>query len=690
MTRLFGVFTHLFFRCILGRPRGIAGISGQPQGIARVGQPQGIALTMLLLVLAGSGVFGQVSLPRIFSDHMVLQRDQPIPVWGWAAPKEKVTVMWKDESYTVKAGRDGSWRVDLPKGPAGGPFELSVAGKKQKILFRDVLVGEVWICSGQSNMEWRLSNVNNAEAEVAAAKYPMIRLITLPHVTEPSPVKDFPRGEWQVCTPQTAEPFSAVGYFFGRKLFQELNVPIGLINTNWGGTEVETWISEDSIRQIPVFAKELEATRQMDFEKMNADRKARLEAALNQAGPVENIPKGSMAKWEGPDLDAGKWGKMTLPKLWEQAGLEGLNGVVWFRFELDLPADAAGQTATLSLGPIDDSDITWLNGREVGRTDNKYNEPRLYKISAGVLKAGRNVIAVRVEDYQGGGGLYGDPKAMYLETGGKSYPLAGEWRYRISPVDFQVETAAMNPNNRVSLLFNSMINPLIPYALQGAIWYQGESNAGRAYQYRRIFPMMIRDWRSRWGREMPFYWVQLANFMSPKDPPAASEWAELREAQSMTLSLPNTGQALAIDIGEAADIHPRNKQDVGLRLALLALNRTYGKKAVADSGPTLQNVEFKGREVVLTFDHAEGMHAKGRYGYPKGFTIAGEDQVFHWAPARIDGNRIIVWHPDIASPKAVRYAWADNPDDANVYNEAGLPMGAFRTDVWRGVTAGRE
>ena len=201
---------------------------------------------------------------------------------------------------------------------------------------------------------------------------------------------------------------------------------------------------------------------------------------------------------------------------------------------------------------------------------------------------------------------------------------------------------------------------------------------------------MIRDWRSRWGREMPFYWVQLANFMSPKDPPAASEWAELREAQSMTLSLPNTGQALAIDIGEAADIHPRNKQDVGLRLALLALHRTYGKIDVVDSGPTLQNVEFKGREVVLTFDHAEGMHAKGRYGYPKGFTIAGEDQVFHWAPARIDGNRIIVWHPDIASPKAVRYAWADNPDDANVYNEAGLPMGAFRTDVWRGVTAGRE
>lgn len=648
------------------------------------------SIFLILCLFLTVVIQAQITLPRIFSDHMVLQRDQPIPVWGWAGAKDKITVAWQGKTYPVKPAKDGAWRLDLPATGAGGPFELVITGKKQEIRFKDVLVGEVWVCSGQSNMEWPLSAVNQAEEEVAAAQYPMIRLFTVPHITQTAVARDIPSGEWQVCSPQTAVAFSAVGYFFGRKLNRELGVPIGLIDSSWGGTEVETWISEDSVGQIPVFAKELAATTQMDLEKITADRKKRLETALNQAGPLENDMENGQAKWAVPGLEVAKWGKMTLPVLWEQAGLDGLDGTVWFRRELELPATAAGQPATLSLGPIDDTDITWINGREVGRTHNKYNEPRLYKIPAGVTKAGKNVIAVRVEDYQGGGGLFGEAQAMYLETSGQKIPLSGEWRYRISPVDFKVESAVMNPNNRVSLLYNGMIAPLIPYAIQGAIWYQGESNAGRAYQYRRIFPMLIRDWRSRWGRELPFYWVQLANFMAPKDPPTSSAWAELREAQTLTLALPHTGQALAIDIGQADDIHPRNKQDVGLRLALAALHRTYGKKDVVPSGPAYKNMEIKGREVILTFDYAEGLTATGRYGYPRGFAIAGEDQVFHWAPARIDGNRIIVWHPAVTQPAAVRYAWADNPDDANVYNGAGLPMGPFRTDAWRGVTWGKE
>jgi sialate O-acetylesterase len=332
-----------------------------------------------------------------------------------------------------------------------------------------------------------------------------------------------------------------------------------------------------------------------------------------------------------------------------------------------------------------------VNGVEVGETLNQYNEARNYKLSGGVLRAGENTVAIRVEDTGGGGGLWGEPEELFLETGAGRLPLAGEWLFRVSSEGFKVNVQqALHPNSKPTLLYNGMIHPLLNYAVLGAIWYQGEANASRAYRYRTRFPNMIRDWRNKWNNpDMGFYFVQLANFMQPRPQPGDSEWAELREAQLMTLSLPKTGMAVAIDIGEADDIHPRNKQDVGKRLALAALRDTYGKDVVF-SGPVFRSMEMDGSKAILEFDPmGSGLMVKDKYGYVKGFAMAGEDRVFHWAKGKRDGNRIILGAEEVEAPVAVRYGWADNPDDVNLYNQEGLPASPFRTDDWPGITANK-
>lgn len=378
---------------------------------------------------------------------------------------------------------------------------------------------------------------------------------------------------------------------------------------------------------------------------------------------------------------------MILPNLWESQGMKGMDGVVWFRKTITIPGSMIGAPATLHLGKVDDTDHTWINGQSVGETRNAYDKLRQYVIPEGVLKGGENTIAVRVEDYGGGGGLWGAAKDMYLEIGGTRIELAGSWQYRVSPQGMKMNQAAMGPNDAPTLLFNGMIKPLIPYAIQGAIWYQGESNASRAYSYRTLFPTMIKDWRKRWGRDFPFLWVQLANFKPPVATPGDSDWAELREAQSMTLSLPNTGQAVIIDIGEADDIHPRNKQDVGYRLGLAAEKVAYGRN-LTYSSPMYKEMRKEGDRIILSFEHVDkGLRVKDRYGYLKGFAIAGADKKWVWAKAElISDHEIAVYSPRIKAPVAVRYGWASNPDDANLYNAAGLPASPFRTDDWLGIT----
>ncbi len=632
---------------------------------------------------------GAIRLPRIIGSGMVLQQKQVVPIWGWASPRERITIEFNGQLIKTRAGKDGKWRVELAAMEAGGPFVMTLSGKNTLTL-DDILIGEVWICSGQSNMQWTVSSSNDAEQEIAAADYPNIRLFSVERKIQLVPTDDLAKGEWQACSPTTLPDFSAVAYFFGRDLQDNLQVPIGLIHTSWGGTNIETWTSGPTITQIEGFEQSTEGLTVEAMQAMKAEQAARFQKILDEFGDSEGGIENGKAVWAAPSLDESDWKEMEVPGLWEGKGLDGIDGVIWFRKTIALSESAAKTDGMIHLGPIDDNEITWINGHQIGFT-NAYNEPRNYAVSADHLHPGKNVITIRVEDTGGGGGLYGSADEMKLTLGNIEIPLAGNWKYRISPAGLELNSAGMGPNDKPTLLFNGMINPLIPYAFQGAIWYQGESNASRAYQYRELFPALIRDWRRYWNRDFPFLFVQLANFKEQKLTPDDSDWAELREAQTMTLAEPHTGMALAIDIGEADDIHPRNKQDVGSRLALSARKVAYGQDII-HSGPQYASMEVKGKAIEITFDYVgEGLMAfEDKYGYLRGFSIAGEDQQFQWAQAEIIGNKVRVFNPAISNPVAVRYAWADNPADANLYNATGLPAVPFRTDTWKGITYGRK
>ncbi|MDP5172586.1 MAG: beta galactosidase jelly roll domain-containing protein [Bacteroidia bacterium] len=640
----------------------------------------------LLTVLMASAQF-QVA--DIFGDHMVLQRNQELVFWGWAGPKEKINLSVAGLEAKTKTDDSGRWEIRLPKQPAGGPYIVNITGKSGQASFSDVWIGEVWICSGQSNMEWPLSSVNNAEAEVAVANNPMIRMINITRKVAFEPQTHLPTGQqsWQACTPEVAASFSAVAYFMARKLQSELGVAIGLIGSNWGGTIVETWISPQSMAQDPDFQgfsmDDLQGSMKKKAEKTAADLRAFVNRFPDQGADMN----GETGLWSVPGFNTTAWETMVLPGTWENKGIADYDGVMWFRTTFTLTEAEANSPITLQLGPIDDQDITWVNGQVIGKTT-RYDQARVYTISPEHLHAGTNSLAIRVLDTGGGGGMAATPGVMKVICQSRDISLDGGWLFRPGNQDANPQTlSGIGPNDAPTLLYNGMIHPVVPYAIGGAIWYQGESNASRAYQYRRLFPLLIEDWREKWGYDFPFLWVQLANFMQAQPDPVESEWAELREAQSMTLSLPKTGQAVIIDIGDANDIHPRNKQDVGLRLALAAMHVAYGKDLVY-SGPVYKGISVQKGSILVSFDQlGSGLMAKDKYGYLKGFTIAGADKQWQWAIAKIEGDKVRVWSDHVTNPIAVRYAWANNPDDANLYNKEGLPASPFRSDDWPGITS---
>ena len=639
-------------------------------------------ITCFLFTLIASA---NVSLPKIFGVNMVLQRNQPIPVWGWAAANEKITVQFNKQVKTTKADKNGDWKISLDPEPAGGPFSLTVKGKNE-ISFANVLVGEVWICSGQSNMEMPIAGwgkINNYQQEVSAANFPQIRQIKVPNTVSSTPQKDINGGEWKECSPATAGDFTAAGYFFALQLYKELKVPVGLINTSWGGTHSETWTSRVAFEQSDEFKDMIAKVPTAGLDEIAKKKVAEVRKKIeDMQGPLNNNT--NTEQWKEFSFDASKWPQMKLPGTWEEQGLPELDGVVWFRKDVTIADADAGKAGIVSLAKIDDEDVTYVNGANVGSND-KWDEDRRYAIPAGILKAGKNTIAVRVKDNGGGGGIYGDPLKMALTVNGKSQSLAGEWSFKVESI--LEGNASLGPNSYPTLLFNAMLNPLIPYAFKGVIWYQGESNAGRAYQYRKAFPLMINDWRKHWAAgDFPFYFVQLSSFNAGNgNSEKGSTWAELREAQTMTLSLPNTGMAVTTDIGDAKDIHPKNKQEVGKRLAAIALNKTYGI-AGEFSGPMYESMKVDGNRVTISFTHAAGLMARDKYGYIRGFEIAGTDQQFHFAKAMVEGNKIIVWQEGIANPVAVRYGWADDAGEANLFNKDGFPASPFRTDNWKGIT----
>ncbi|MGH7145088.1 MAG: sialate O-acetylesterase [Planctomycetota bacterium] len=647
-------------------------------------------------------------LAALFTDHAVLQRDVPLTIWGWAEPGQVVAVEFAGQTRTAApaAPSDGRWQVELSPLPAGGPHRLvarvggAAASAGAQAVAKDVYLGEVWVCSGQSNMEWPLELTENAAAAVAAADLPLLRLFKVPKRTGMQPEPDV-QAVWELSKPETAGSFSAVGYFFGRELHERLNVPVGLIDSSWGGTPAQAWTSEAGLRSEPAldgYIKELEIFQRPpeEIRAYNAAQRAAFLAKLPQDAGNRGFAQG----WAGLECNDADWPAMNLPTYWINAG-HATNGVFWFRRTVEVPAAWAGQPALLTLGAVDKSDDTYVNGVRVGGMNwaedvQSWSTPRRYPVPAGVLKAGRNVIAVRALSNYTGGGLTGPastmalhpPEALATDGGpnGAQQPLAGAWRYKIEQ-DFGRVTGIAEPPtllgaNTPTVLFNGMIAPLIPAAIRGAIWYQGESNAADAARYRVLFPAMIRDWRRHWKLgDFPFYFVQLANFESQ---PARlesddSRWAELREAQSLTRALPHTGMAVTIDIGEPKDIHPRNKRDVGLRLTYNALAQTHGQK-VACLGPTFTGFTASdGGRVRVAFKHAAGLRARG--GAVRGFAVAGPDRVFHAAEAQIDGETVVLHCAAVPAPAAVRYGWADCPV-CTLENSAGLPAEPFRSDGW--------
>ncbi len=641
-----------------------------------------IRILALLLLISLSG-YCNVKLPKVLGDNMVLQRNKPINIWGWADAGEKVSVQFNKQSASAKADKTGKWFLTLKPEAAGGPYQLIIKGKNA-IMLSNILVGEVWVCSGQSNMEWPLRAANNAEQEIKQADYPMIRHFGVQKSVSSKLEDDVKGGEWKICSPENAGEFTAVGYFFARELFHSLKIPIGLVHTSWGGTHSETWTSREAFEQSAEFKDMIASMPALDLDAIAKQKNEALHNKLTELGLI--LPKaGEEKSWSQNTFNDSSWPTMTLPGLWEQKALGDLDGVVWFRKTISISKEDAGKEATLQLAMIDDIDETFVNGIQVGSTK-AYNEKRSYVISGDHLKPGENVIAIRVTDTGGGGGVYGDAADMKLTIGKSSISLAGDWKYQVEKI--QGAGSSIGPNAYPTLLYNAMLHPLLNLGIQGAIWYQGESNAGRAYQYRTAFPLMIKDWRTHWKQgDFPFYFVQLASFNSANgDSEHGSTWAELREAQTMTLALPHTGMAVTTDIGEANDIHPRNKQDVGKRLAAIALHDVYGKNNEY-SGPVYESMKIEGNNIRISFTHAgSGLLAKDKYGYVKGFEIAGSDQKFKYAKAWIEGNTVVVASSQVSNPVAVRFAWADNPEDANLFNKDGFPAVPFRTDTWKGIT----
>ena len=655
-------------------------------------------LCILFIIFGVVKVSAKVKMPAIFTNNMVLQQQSEVPFWGEATPAKtiKITTSWNNKTVETVSDATGRWKANISTPVYGGPFSIEISdGKRLKL--ENVMIGEVWLCSGQSNMEMPLAGwgkIMNYQHEIAAANYPNIRLFTVQRNISNQPLTDMTAksGGWVACSPETVADFSSVAYFFGKNLYENMKIPIGLINSSWGGTIAEAWTSSNSLKTMPDFNSSVIAIENKSLNTVELKEKYKQDSIKWQSN-VLKADRGFLngkALWANQDLVDRDWKSMKVPDNWENQSLPNFDGVVWFRKTLEIPKDWENNKLTLNLDMIDDNDITYFNGVEVGHTDG-WNLTRIYSIPASLVKAGKAIITVRVFDTAGGGGIYGNAALMKLSLSPeKSINLAGNWQYKIGFNLSEIPAAPVTWNNpnQPTVLYNAMINPIVPFTIKGAIWYQGESNSDKAYQYRELFPLLIKDWRKQWKSGFPFYFVQLANYTTQLSEPSEAAWAELREAQLQTLHLENTGMAVSIDIGAAKDIHPKNKQEVGRRLSLIARAKTYNENIVF-SGPIYDSYRIEGNSIRISFKYADKGLKTPNGEILKGFAIAGLDHVFHWADAVITGNEVVVSCKNVENPIAVRYAWAANPV-CNLYNEANLPASPFRTDDWQGITYGKK
>ena len=626
--------------------------------------------------------FGQVRLPKLISDGMVLQRDAEIKIWGWASEGEMISVHFIKTTLTATADNKGNWSIVLPKLDAGGPYNMEIDASNS-ITIHDIMIGDVWLCSGQSNMELAMASVSwNYPGEIANSENKYIRQFIVPQrYNFNKPEKDLPNGIWKNANPENTPAFSAAAYFFGKELFEKYKVPVGLINSSLGGSPAESWISEDALKEFPKYYDEAQKFKDSSLIKNieNSDNK-RIQTWYTLLKQKDEGFKDPQNVWYNTSLNTSDWSSMKIPGFWADTKLGLVNGSVWFRKTIEVPSSMAGKPAILILGRIVDGDSTYVNGVFVGTVGYQY-PPRRYNIPAGLLHDGENIIVVRIISNEGKGGFVPD-KQYAIVNDDTSISLEGEWKYRLGA---QMNSLAGQTFIRWKPLglYNAMIEPLLNYKIKGVIWYQGESNAKRPEEYKSLFSAMINDWRNKWQEgNFPFLFVQLPNFMDAKSEPSESNWALTREAQLKTLSLQNTAMAVTIDIGEWNDIHPLDKKDVGNRLALAAEKVAYGDDTINYSGPIYKSIEIDGNKIILSFENANGGLIAKNGGELKGFSIAGADKNFVWAQAKIENNRIIVWSNEISNPVAVRYAWADNPDGANLINKGGLPASPFRTDEY--------
>jgi sialate O-acetylesterase len=621
---------------------------------------------------------------KVFGDSMVLQRDIVIPVWGKAAAGSLITGELGTVRATAKAGKDGKWKLRFPKFKAGGPYTLKIAesGKPNTAIeLKGILIGDVWLASGQSNMEWQVQQSHDARNEIEKATFPQIRFLVVDHAKALSPQPDIISGKWKVCDTTNVKDFSAVAYYFARKLHGDQHVPVGIIQSAWGGTPVEAWTSRDMLLTSPI-----SRSKTLSNDTLKFDREDVIADSLNwlRIWQIVYTPQNNADKIiPAADYNDTGWATIEMPNVLKDFGIGSYEGMVWLRKKLSLPASFAGKDLTLNLGHPEMNYSLYFNGQEICKNIWNSNPSHSFTIPARMVQRGENTIAVRIAMLWGGGGLNPPADDIYVTDGASTITLAGKWLYKKD-----LETAFPKINNYQyypTVLFNTMINPVIPFAIKGFIWYQGESNAQDAYNYRTLFPMLIKDWRQRWQQgNIPFLFVQLANFKKVQPLPAESDWAELREAQALTLSQPNTGMACSIDIGEGNDIHPKNKQEVGRRLALIANKMVYKQAGIA-SGPVYANFGKEGSRIRINFTNTgSGLLTKDGKELT-GFAIAGKDKKFYWAKAIIEGDHVIVSSDKVAEPVAVRYAWADNPE-CNLVNSEKLPATPFRTDTWKGIT----
>ena len=611
---------------------------------------------------------------------MVVQRGVPLNIWGWADVNEAVTLTLNKKAYRVKANASGEWKVTFPAMKAGGPYTLDIKAGNH-IVLKDILIGDVWFCSGQSNMVLPIERVKERYPdEIASANNPQIRnffIRTESDVTKEH--QDVLPAKWSAATPNNVLNFGAATWFFADQLYKKYHVPIGIINASVGGTPIQAWISRESLKGIAPYNNRIV---QMDTKPFQDSIMAIQQAANNKQAVVhEDQGLLETTKWYDPAYIPKNWHQFWLPGYWADQGVRGLNGVVWFRKEIDLPASLVNKPAKLFLGRIVDADETYVNGKKVGNTTYQY-PPRRYNIPDGLLKPGKNIIVLRLTNFGGKGGFVPE-KPYYLKLGNDTIDLRGDWQYKVGEVFTPVAPMPVfAAQNEPAGLFNTMVAPIMQYPVKGFLWYQGETNAEAPANYGQLLTALISDWRAKWrDSNLPFIYAQLPNFNEVQYSPTESKWAELREQQLKTLAVPNTRMIVTIDLGEWNDIHPLNKKDIGIRFALAAQNIAYGDVTTVYSGPLFSSAKVLADQIEISFNNTGSGLTTKKTDELGGFEIAGPDKKFVWAKAVIKNGKVIVQSDKIQKPVYIRYAWADNPEGANLYNKEGLPASPFRINL---------